>query len=159
MIRYDFGEFNGYEPLSPAQMKVCIAQAERQIETAFCNGSGKPEADLLEYYREQVKLFERISAEKESKSGSLAPRANSHQPVETYGMCTAAGNQAVAEMIRELPADYPSRAHLYEQLTCRMNQIAEQHGEVYDTAVREAIIRVMTKKTGFGGLSSSELYG
>lgn len=67
-----------------------------------------------------------------------------------YGMFTVAGDAAVADMIarvKNFGSVTTTDKILYEYLRKAMKKIAVEHGEVYDTAVREIIIGKIEKMT------------
>jgi hypothetical protein len=65
-----------------------------------------------------------------------------------YGMFSKAGNAAVARIITDvmsLPIGTTDQ-ELYAYLNKRMTGINPKHPEIYDTAVRDAIISVLERK-------------
>jgi len=57
------------------------------------------------------------------------------------------GNRAVTLMMRDLKHLIPTKPlpEVRKQLHEQMEKVAKQHGEVYDTEVREAISRCLTR--------------
>ena len=72
-----------------------------------------------------------------------------------FNMFTPAGNRAARQIVNaalKLPMG-TSNDDLYAFLTLAMNKVANQHGEIWDTDVREAMIGAIEKATGRDELS------
>jgi hypothetical protein len=70
--------------------------------------------------------------------------------LDSFGMFTDAGNRSVSEAIAKV-ANMPlvtTDAELTHALASQMNEIARTHPEVWDTAVREAIVSRLATRTG-----------
>jgi len=66
-----------------------------------------------------------------------------------YGMFTKAGNAVVAKIVvgaLSLPITTTDR-ELYKYLSERMNKAQDKHPEIWDTAVRDAMISIIERKT------------
>jgi hypothetical protein len=66
-----------------------------------------------------------------------------------YGMFTVAGNRAVDQMVTrllKLPIS-TSPDEFNQALNTEFKKVAEKHGEVWDTDVRDAVISVLERKT------------
>lgn len=66
-----------------------------------------------------------------------------------YAMFSAAGNRAakgIVDAALKLPITTTDQ-ELYQFLNERMKKVAEKHGEIYDTDVRECIIDAIERHT------------